>query len=398
MEGLLVRRAEPGDHRGVTSLISKAGGSAHFRKLYGSYNFGQMIETAYLSVSALSTGSSADSAEVLVGFAVLSDSPRAGDAEAFLAWVTETHAPGDAELKTTNSLWVDFAVALWEGPEEDGDAGKVIENIVRTVFNTLPEVDYLVMSLPGPSDGKDLGTPSFLLSAFEVLIRHTDAAHSNLDDVYGNPTVLFCDRMAFLPTLAVRTACVEDHDDLVPIFEAQSDLLSATYGEFFLADMIEMQDEENKALAALVQQRACGLMATSSDLEIGLLQECFHLEAYDHLVKARLASQVPKVMLLGAPGAGKTTVGKAIAEKYGLVLVSVEGLARERAEAGDEKGQRAMNLLLAGEELLDEMVLALIGVKLAGRECQEKGWVLEGVGTSAVREDLEEAIVMAAEV
>lgn len=46
----------------------------------------------------------------------------------------------------------------------------------------------------------------------------------------------------------VRSACVEDHDDLMPVFAAQSDLLSATYGEFFLADMIELQDDENKVL------------------------------------------------------------------------------------------------------------------------------------------------------
>lgn len=39
---------------------------------------------------------------------------------------------------------------------------------------------------------------------------------------------------------------MEDHDDLMPVFAAQSDLLSATYGEFFLADMIELQDNENK--------------------------------------------------------------------------------------------------------------------------------------------------------
>lgn len=40
---------------------------------------------------------------------------------------------------------------------------------------------------------------------------------------------------------------MEDHDDLMPVFAAQSDLLSATYGEFFLADMIELQDSQNKA-------------------------------------------------------------------------------------------------------------------------------------------------------
>ncbi|CAN0528063.1 unnamed protein product, partial [Scytosiphon promiscuus] len=40
-----------------------------------------------------------------------------------------------------------------------------------------------------------------------------------------------------------------------------------------------------QALAALVQGRACGLLATSCDLELGLLQSCFQLDDYEHLVK-----------------------------------------------------------------------------------------------------------------
>lgn len=46
----------------------------------------------------------------------------------------------------------------------------------------------------------------------------------------------------------------------------------------------------NQALAALVQGRACGLLATSSDLELGLLQSCFQLDEYEHLVKVKLCS------------------------------------------------------------------------------------------------------------
>lgn len=43
-----------------------------------------------------------------------------------------------------------------------------------------------------------------------------------------------------------------------------------------------------KALVALVQGRACGLLATSSDLELSLLQNCFELDNYEHLVKVGL--------------------------------------------------------------------------------------------------------------
>lgn len=61
-------------------------------------------------------------------------------------------------------------------------------------------------------------------------------------------------------------------------------------------------------------------------------------------------------------------------------------------------GERAMKLLDAGEVLPDAMILDLVAAKLASMECQQKGWVLEGVGTSGGVEELEEAIVMATEV
>jgi len=39
----------------------------------------------------------------------------------------------------------------------------------------------------------------------------------------------------------VREACVEDYDDLAPIFNQQSEVLTATYGDFFLAELIEVR-------------------------------------------------------------------------------------------------------------------------------------------------------------
>lgn len=45
---------------------------------------------------------------------------------------------------------------------------------------------------------------------------------------------------------------VEDNDDLTPIFNRQSDMLKTTYGEYFLAEMIEAQDENMHCLVAEV--------------------------------------------------------------------------------------------------------------------------------------------------
>lgn len=45
---------------------------------------------------------------------------------------------------------------------------------------------------------------------------------------------------------------VEDHDDLTPIFNRQSDMLKMTYGDYFLAELIEAQDEHMHCLVAEV--------------------------------------------------------------------------------------------------------------------------------------------------
>jgi hypothetical protein len=45
---------------------------------------------------------------------------------------------------------------------------------------------------------------------------------------------------------------VEDHDDLTPIFNRQSDMLKMTYGDYFLAELIEAQDENMQCLVAEV--------------------------------------------------------------------------------------------------------------------------------------------------
>jgi len=45
---------------------------------------------------------------------------------------------------------------------------------------------------------------------------------------------------------------VEDHDDLTPIFNRHSDMLKMTYGGYFLAELIEAQDEHMQCLVAEV--------------------------------------------------------------------------------------------------------------------------------------------------
>ena len=94
----------------------------------------------------------------------------------------------------------------------------------------------------------------------------------------------------------------EDHDDLAEIFNSQSEVLTAQFGEFFIADLIANQNQtrrntanvksDGRALVAQVRKKAVGLMSLSTDIDYKLLGENFELEIYDNLLKAELMQAI----------------------------------------------------------------------------------------------------------
>lgn len=45
---------------------------------------------------------------------------------------------------------------------------------------------------------------------------------------------------------------MNDNDDLVPLFNSYTEVLKATYGDFYVAEMIEAQNAENRCLSSEV--------------------------------------------------------------------------------------------------------------------------------------------------
>ena len=50
----------------------------------------------------------------------------------------------------------------------------------------------------------------------------------------------------------VSCSSVNDNDDLIPLLNSYTELLKATYGSFYVAELIEAQNEKNKCLTAEV--------------------------------------------------------------------------------------------------------------------------------------------------
>jgi adenylate kinase len=84
-----------------------------------------------------------------------------------------------------------------------------------------------------------------------------------------------------------------------------------------------------------------------------------------------------KVLLVAAPGAGKGTQGRVIAERFGVPHVATGDVLRDHVRRGTELGERMRPLLERGELVPDEVVLQM--VRQALEERGRDGYVLDGV-------------------
>lgn len=85
-----------------------------------------------------------------------------------------------------------------------------------------------------------------------------------------------------------------------------------------------------------------------------------------------------RVMISGAPAAGKGTQCAKIIEKYGLVHISVGDILRAEVKNGTPAGKKAKDFMDQGVLVPDEVVVEMVKNTLATKEVQEKGWLLDG--------------------
>ncbi|MBQ7839024.1 MAG: adenylate kinase [Lachnospiraceae bacterium] len=84
-----------------------------------------------------------------------------------------------------------------------------------------------------------------------------------------------------------------------------------------------------------------------------------------------------KIIMLGAPGAGKGTQAKMIAEKYGVPHVSTGDIFRANIKNGTELGMEAKKYMDQGLLVPDELTVRILLDRVAKEDCQN-GYVLDG--------------------
>ncbi|XP_068931588.1 cilia- and flagella-associated protein 61 [Petaurus breviceps papuanus] len=251
------RRTESQDIYCIKSLIRK-----FTEKLFGRINVIYLLEKANLAITLC------NERDEILAHATFVDYPNWGIAkqDEWLAIFCEL----DSELQCTplNSLFMHLFVAI------DEYAIGCCKEIIRTVFKAVPDLHFIFLVVPSY-----MSLGSTLVTVFEPL---GIIPCFSFDEEFS---VYVCRRHHHCPQLYIRQARVEDHDDLMPIFMRHDTSLREIYGEYFLAELIEAQDEENYSVICEDKGTAVGFMSVCSQVNMELLHQCFDLGPFHGLCK-----------------------------------------------------------------------------------------------------------------
>ena len=85
-----------------------------------------------------------------------------------------------------------------------------------------------------------------------------------------------------------------------------------------------------------------------------------------------------KLILLGAPGAGKGTQAELLTEKLSIPAISTGNMLREAMANGTELGVKVKQFMDAGSLVPDELILGIVAERVALPDCKN-GFILDGV-------------------
>jgi adenylate kinase len=84
-----------------------------------------------------------------------------------------------------------------------------------------------------------------------------------------------------------------------------------------------------------------------------------------------------RIILLGAPGAGKGTQAQFLTKKYNIPQISTGDMLRAAIKAGTELGKQAKAAMDAGQLVTDEIIIGLVKDRIAEDDCKN-GYLLDG--------------------
>ena len=97
-----------------------------------------------------------------------------------------------------------------------------------------------------------------------------------------------------------------------------------------------------------------------------------------------------KLIMLGAPGAGKGTQAAIFSERLGIPTISTGNILRAAVKNGTPVGLQAKSYMDAGKLVPDEVIIGIIAERLGEEDCR-KGYILDGVPRTIAQAEALEA-------
>jgi len=84
-----------------------------------------------------------------------------------------------------------------------------------------------------------------------------------------------------------------------------------------------------------------------------------------------------RIILLGAPGAGKGTIAKLLTDYDGSIQISTGDILRAAVKEGTDLGKEAKGYMDRGDLVPDSLIMSIMEERLQENDCQ-KGFILDG--------------------
>ncbi|CAL8069000.1 unnamed protein product [Calicophoron daubneyi] len=269
---ICIRRTEHVDVVKIKELIRK-----DTKQAFGKINLFKILERSSLSLTL--TRNKND----IVGCACFYNHPdvKYAHPENWQQWFDEEIAIPN--VNSVNSVFLHFVVL------ELGYQNNLMLELVKTVFIVLAEAQNIFLITEGGSELKCATT-----SPFERV------------QVKSNLNVSVAYRHNVFPVLFSRMATVEDNDDLVPLFNDQTELLRKTYGRYYVAELVEAQSDDLKCVVVESERRAVGFISATKKVDLDGMNEVYDLDIFHGLHKPHPDDSIagrfnPEALVLTAP-------------------------------------------------------------------------------------------------
>ncbi|CAM9235872.1 unnamed protein product [Chrysoparadoxa australica] len=104
-------------------------------------------------------------------------------------------------------------------------------------------------------------------------------------------------------------------------------------------------------------------------------------------MKAKVPSGPPRIIISGAPASGKGTQCALLKDTYGLVHLSTGDMLRAAVQDETPVGLAAKGYMEAGKLVPDDIIIGVVKERLSCKDCDEKGWLLDGFPRTRAQAD-----------